>query len=173
VTTSLGVRAVDTSLFEHKQQVGYVYVAEIVSNNQSGAGWWPDPLLRVPRAFGIDGVTSSLWFTVHAAPHATAASTAVYTTTVTLTATSTDHDGGDNASFKGNEVETGGGGELHTPTETIDVQVGITVYGFNLPTTPKSEPILHLLVRCAPHLHNQHDAAGLECADAAMDPTPS
>jgi hypothetical protein len=137
VTTSLGVRAVDTSLFDPKQQVGYVYVAEIVSNNQSGAGWWPDPLLRVPRAFGIDGVTSSLWFTVHAAPHTTATSTAVHATTVTLTPISTDHDGEAIASFKGHDAESGGGGELHTSTGTIDVQVEITVYGFNLPTTPK------------------------------------
>ena len=28
-----------------------------------GAGWWPDPTFATPRAFGIAGTTTSVWFT--------------------------------------------------------------------------------------------------------------
>ena len=37
------------------EQVGWVYVTEIAPNNQSAAGWWPDPLLRVPKVLATSG----------------------------------------------------------------------------------------------------------------------
>ena len=42
-------------------QVGLVHVAQIVANPQGGAGWWPDPVLPTPTAFGVAGLTTTVW----------------------------------------------------------------------------------------------------------------
>lgn len=83
-------------------------VPEILNNTQGGAGWWPDPCLRVPRAMGVAGVALSLWVTVHAPP---TADPGEHKATVTLTST-------------------------HAGTASIVVPVVITVFPFALPTQP-------------------------------------
>ena len=38
----------------------------IVSHNQGGPGWWPDPTLRTPAAFGVAGIATSILVTAYA-----------------------------------------------------------------------------------------------------------
>ena len=93
-------------------QVGLVNVSAIVANDQGGAGWWPDPVLPTTHAFGVAGLTTSVWFTVYSPP---ATSAGKYKATVTLTPTA------DTAA---------------APASVITVALEVTVYGFSLPTAP-------------------------------------
>eukprot|EP01049_Picozoa_sp_SAG25_P002042 SAG25_NODE_101_length_15508_cov_11.653384_7_plen_633_part_00 len=54
------------------ETVGLVWVPEIASHRtgkdpeDGGPGWWPDPTFATTAAFGVAGITTSLWFTAHA-----------------------------------------------------------------------------------------------------------
>lgn len=47
-------------------QIGFMKVDSIRTNSQGGEGWWPDVCLRVPFAFAVAGLASSVWFTLRA-----------------------------------------------------------------------------------------------------------
>ena len=70
------------------EQVGLVYVFEMMNNTDGPAGWWPDPVLRVPKAFGIQGISTAVWFTLQSPPNTKAG---VYKSTITLTPTTRRH----------------------------------------------------------------------------------
>lgn len=106
-TFAVDVQSAGANLKITWEQVGFVYVSEILNNSQGGAGWWPDPCLRVPRAMATGGVATSLWFTVRALPETPSGT---YTTTITLT-------------------PSNGGDAIHVP-------ISVTVFGFSLPTKP-------------------------------------
>ena len=77
-------------------QVGLMNVTSIKPNSQGAEGWWPDVCLRTPRAFGVAGLATSVWFTLHA-PVGTPAGE--YAGSVTLTPT----DGGGDAVGSGTD----------------------------------------------------------------------
>jgi len=105
------------------EQVGLVFVDEIVANPQSGAGWWPDPCLRVPKAFGVAGVTTALWFTVYAPPHSESVPH-TFTTTVILTPDPSI------------TARVSGGGDTLLQAPSITFEVEMVVFGFSLPARP-------------------------------------
>jgi hypothetical protein len=96
------------------EQVGFMHVSSIRQNTQGGAGWWPDVLLPVPKAFGITGVSTSLWFTVSAPP---ASAPGQYQAQVTITPTDTPTSPS----------------KRHVP---ITVDIKVQVYDFALPIQP-------------------------------------
>ena len=101
------------------EQVGLVYAYDMMQNEDGpeGPGWWPDPTLRVPKAFGVQNVTTSIWFTLHA-PYKSAAG--VYTSTITLEPT------------------------VPTDGDTIQVKLSVTVFGFSLPIMPALQTAFNL-----------------------------
>ena len=86
----------------------------MMENTDGPAGWWPDPTLRVPKAFGVSGISTSVWFTVFAPPNSAAGE---YKTTITL-----KPDAGD----------------------SIQVPLSVTVFGFTLPTAPALQTAFNL-----------------------------
>ena len=101
------------------EQVGLVYVFQMMANTDGPAGWWPDPTISVPQAFGVAGITTALWFTLFAPPDTPAGK---YTTTITLTPER-------NGRF------------LHPP---IILELAVTVFGFSLPAAPALKTAFNL-----------------------------
>jgi hypothetical protein len=108
------------SLTVHWEQVGLVWVNTIATNEDGGAGWWPDPLLTTPHALGVVGITTSVWVTVYAASH-TPAETHTFAIHLTPVVTT---------------PSPAAPPEESAPPTTIVVPVNVTVFGFSLPTQP-------------------------------------
>jgi hypothetical protein len=123
-TFTVDIGSIGAGLEVRWEQVGFVYVSEILNNTQGSAGWWPDPCLRVPRAIAVGGVATSFWFTVRAPPDTPAG---VYKTTVTLSPVG----GVEGTSSVGDNSVDG-----TRVGAAVSVPVSITVFGFSLPTKP-------------------------------------